>query len=85
MLKPPVDADIYRAVANATSPDFAFSYLMKASQIGSVITPHTKMAWTRLMENREAMRALGIHRVKLQQPQNWHPGRDQPAEMARAA
>lgn len=85
MLKPPVDAEIYRAVAKAVSPDFAYSYLMRASQIGNIITPHTKLAWSRLIESRAAMSALGIHRIKLQQPANWHPGRDQPDEMPRAA
>lgn len=76
MLKPPVDFEIYKEVAEAVSADFAFSYLGKASQKGSVITPHTVTGWERLVASHPAMKVIQRHKCIVQKPDLWHPGRD---------
>lgn len=86
MLEHALDADAYQAVANTCGPDFAYSYLIKARQLaGKHIRPHTVVAWERLTQSRDAMGALAKAGYKLRKPERWHPGRDQPAEVARYA
>ena len=85
MLKPPVDSEVYEAVAKAVSPDFAFSYLIRASQRGAVIEPHTVTAWERLTENHYAMKAIKSKQCILKKPQLWHPTRDEPPKQPMAA
>lgn len=85
MLKPPVDAEIYEKIAAVCSPEFAFSYLVKAAQVGKTITPHTVVAWTRLTENTHAMRALRENGYSLRKPEPWSEFRDRPVEFGRAA
>lgn len=75
----PVDAKIYEAVAKAVSPEFAFSYLVKAKQINSVIIPHTVTGWERLVQSFPAMKAFRENGYTLRKPDLWHPGRDSPA------
>lgn len=84
-MKPPVNREIYLAVAKAVSPEFAFSYLGVAAQYGRAIIPHTHIAWERLRGSYAAMKVLEGFRVELQEPEPWHPGRDDPAQEATAA
>lgn len=73
-----VDPEIYQAVSEAVSPEFAFSYLVKAKQHHKTIIPHTVVAWERLLDSTGAMQALNRLDVKLKKPERWHPNRDQP-------
>lgn len=82
---PPVDAEIYEAIAKETSPDFAFSYLIKAVQRGGVIEPHTLIAWERITENAKAMKEIQKRKLILKKPQPWQPGRDEPIKQPLAA
>ena len=82
---PPVDAEIYEAIAKVTSADFAFSYLIKATQRGGVIEPHTLTAWERITENFYAMKELRQRKLILKKPEPWHPGRDEPIKQPMAA
>lgn len=79
-----IDKDVYQAVSEAVSPDFAFSYLVKAKQHGKTIVPHTVVAWQRLLDSTNAMQALKRLDVKLKKPERWHPNRDQPEFRAAA-
>lgn len=79
-----VDPEIYQAVSEAVSPEFAFSYLVKAKQHHKTIVPHTVVAWERLLDSTNAMQALTRLDVKLKKPERWHPNRDQPEHGAEA-
>ena len=72
----PVDAKIYEAVAKAVSPEFAFSYLVKAKQIKSVVIPHTGTAWERWVQSHHAMKAFRENGYTLRKPDLWSPTRD---------
>ena len=76
---------IYEAVAKAAGDDFAFSYLIRAKQIGSLIVPHTWTAWKRISGNQNAMVALHDAGVRLKEPVPWHPNRDAPSIHRQAA
>lgn len=76
---------VYKAVADAAGADFAFSYLIKAKQRGTLITPHTFTAWKRLLGNKHAMQALYDSGVTLRKPEVWHPNRVAPAIHRQAA
>ncbi|WP_453977334.1 hypothetical protein [Brevundimonas sp. Marseille-Q4549] len=73
----PVDGEIYKAVSEAVSPDFAFSYLVKAEQHGRRITPFTRVAWERLTSNPYAMEVLNRLGVTLVRPQPWSEVREE--------
>lgn len=64
----PVDRDIYDAVAKAVSPEFAFSYLVKAEQHGRTIIPFTVTAFKKLSGSFYAMNVLSAMNVRLQRP-----------------
>lgn len=87
MLENALDAVAYEAVAKAVNTDFAYSYLIRAKQLGGkTIRPHTVVAWQRLTQSHAAMNALRANGYKLVKPQRWYPGRDGgPTEMPRAA
>lgn len=73
----PVDEDIYRAVAEAVSPEFAFSYLVKAEQRGRSIIPFTYTAWTRLRDSYQASEALRRMKVTLVRPEPYSEAREE--------
>lgn len=72
-----VDEEIYRAVADAVSPDYAFSYLLKAEQFGRRLVPFTRVAWDRLVTNPYAMDALNRLGVTLVRPEPWSEAREE--------
>lgn len=80
-----VKDSVYQAVADAAGADFAFSYLIKAKQRGTIVTPHTFTAWKRLLGNKHAMEALHGSGVTLRKPETWHPSRDTPPIHRQAA
>lgn len=84
-MKPPVNREIYVAVAKAVSPEFAFSYLGVAAQYGGVIVPHTHMAWERLRASYAAMKVFREMRVMLKEPTPFYPGRDEDDQQQAAA
>lgn len=80
----PVDAEIYQAVATAVSPDFAFSYLVKAEQHGRRITPFTRTAWERLTTNPYAMEVFNRQCVTIVRPEPWSEAREERKRQRRA-
>lgn len=74
-MHPPVNAEIYQDIIAACGKDFAFSYLLKAGQRGSVVYPFTVTAWERLMGNAGAREVFRRRRVTLEKPQPYHEGR----------
>ncbi len=73
----PVDEDIYLAVAEAVSPEFAFSYLVKAEQRGRQIIPFTLTAWTRLRDSYPACEALRRMKATLVKPEPYSEAREE--------
>lgn len=80
-----VDRDVYEAVEKATSKEFAFSYLVKARQVGKRITPFTTTAWDRLRTNPYAVEALNQHRIILVRPEPFSEEREARYARQRAA
>ena len=76
---------VYQAVEEACGADYAFSYLIRARQIGTVIIPHTVVAWERLTQNPNAMHALRAVGCTLRKPEPWSPTRDRAAIYSQAA
>lgn len=72
---PPVDAEIYQEMTAELGRDFAFSYLVRAGQIGKTITPYTVTAYDRLRQNFTAMKVLGRHGIRLVKPKPWSEDR----------
>lgn len=86
MLENAIDAVAYQAVAKAVNNDFAYSYLIKAKQLGGkTIRPHTVVAWERLTQSHLAMKALRDNGYKLVKPERWYEGRDGAVPMGHAA
>lgn len=84
-MKSPVHKEIYVAVAKAVSPEFAFSYLGVAQQLGRVITPHTHIAWERLRDSFAVQTVFRERQVLLREPVPFYPGRDEETEHQAAA
>lgn len=60
-----VSRELWDAVAEAVSPAFADSYLSGATQFGTRVTPHTVIAFERLMANVKAAKCFeGLHLLK---------------------
>jgi hypothetical protein len=87
MLENALDAVAYEAVAKAVNADFAYSYLIRAKQLGGkTIRPHTVVAWERLTQSPPTMHALKANGYRLVKPERWYQGRDGgPVQMDRAA
>lgn len=81
----PIDGAVYEAVADAVSPEFAFSYLLKAKQINKTIIPHTVTGWERLVANPYAMKAIRAGGYSVRKPELWHENRDRIIETRAAA
>lgn len=72
---PPVDAEIYQEMTAELGRDFAFSYLVRAGQIGKTITPYTVTAYDRLRQNYAAKNVLARHGIRLVKPKPWSEDR----------
>lgn len=53
-----VSRQLWDAVADAVNPNFADSYLSGATQFGTRVTPHTVIAFERIMANEQARRCF---------------------------
>lgn len=57
-LMPGFPYEVWEAVAEGVRPTFADSYLAKAVVLDRVIWPHTRIAYDRLSEEPEALKAI---------------------------
>lgn len=74
-MHPPVEHEIYQQIGEAVSHDFAFSYLIKAVQVGKDVHPFTVTAHDRLKASRPAMEVFRRHGVRLRKPEPYHEHR----------
>ncbi len=63
-----VPQETWDAIADAVRPTFADSYLSKAIQTGTRLTPHTTIAYDRLRKEPAAMAALHDLKIILIRP-----------------
>ena len=63
-----VPLDLWEAMAMATSPEYADSYLSGAEVHNGRLLPRTKIGWTRLRDNGAAMHALRRNNITLIEP-----------------
>lgn len=73
-----IKENVYQAIAEVTSDDFAFSYFVKARQVSNRITPHTVTAWRRILKSVEVMKLFKQAGLILVRPRSWSPERDKP-------
>lgn len=59
---------LWQAVAEATYPAFADSYLSGADHIGQRITAHTTIAYDRMVRNHKVMAAFQVEDFALVKP-----------------
>lgn len=78
-LPPTVPLVLWEAVAETFSKEFADSYLWGASLDGGKLRPHTRMAWSRLNDQRAFLAILKELRYELVKP-DYFPG--DPARMS---
>jgi hypothetical protein len=71
-----IPSALYDAMAEACSPQFAFSYLSKASMVGRKLLPYTHIAWERLRASPAAMAVLSKLGVELMEPEPFNPHRE---------
>lgn len=74
-MHPPVDAEIYQAIAAACGKDFAYSYLVQAGQRDNRVFPWTVTAFERLMSSPQARQVFARRGVTLEKPEPWSEGR----------